>query len=208
MSDAEALHTTRVTEPRPITIHAGEQAVISAALAAKRYGVSNSTMRGTLTRLRGDGIIEPVPETLDERTPLYPLAELDLAIKTRPGRGSNRKRTEERPMAKLTTAMHPAAAAARTQLESSGWSEDATERATREVASELWRTRKEAGHGWRQKLRKLADEPDARNEYAGHLMASLRAQGAKEVTPLPIARAIQFAVQAMTGARNVEEAGQ
>jgi hypothetical protein len=186
-----------VAELRDITIHAGDEPVISAALAARRYGIPSGTMRSTLARLRGDGIIEPVAETLDERTPLYPLAALDLVVSTRPGKGAARRRTEERPMATLTVAMHPAYQTAHQQLVGSNWPADVTERAAREVASELWRLRKEAGRTWKTPLRELGTGAEARRPFVGGLLTSLRAQGAKEVTPIPIDRAVQYAAQAM-----------
>ncbi len=110
-------------------------------------------------------------------------------------------------MATLTAAMHPAYEAALAQLLPSEWPEDATERAARAVAAGLWSTRKALGNGWRITLRNLQSDPEARNEYAAQLTKSLRAQGAKQVTPLPIARAIQFAAQTMANVRNVEETG-
>jgi hypothetical protein len=192
---AQQWHTARVAKPREVRIYAGEEPVISAALAAKRYGVSNATMRSTLARLRGSRVIEPVPEMLDERTPLYPLADLELAMGTRPGKGANLRQTEERPMPDLTPAMQPAYAVARAKLEPSGWPEDTTERAAREVVVELRRIRKEAGEGT---IERIATDAERRRPVTSGLVSSLRAQGA-EVTPIPIDRAVQFAAYAIIG---------
>lgn len=188
-----------MTEPEPSDVEITYKGVpaISASLAAKRWRTSTDTMRKTIARLKAAGQLAALPEGLDERIELYRRDEIDLLVNARPGKGANLRNTEDRPMAKLTSAMHPAAAAARAQIEPSGWPADITERTVREVASELWRTRKEAGTAWRKAIRALAENAEARNAYAGALLASLRAQGAKEVTPLPIARAVQSAAQAM-----------
>lgn len=56
--------------------------------AARRYGLELATMRKTLSRLP----IQPLPEPLDTRTPLYAAVELDKAMKARPGKGTNLRR--------------------------------------------------------------------------------------------------------------------
>lgn len=58
--------------------------------AARRYDVDPVTMRQILGRL--DAVRE-LPERLDARTPLYLASELDPAMKARPGRGANLRRT-------------------------------------------------------------------------------------------------------------------
>jgi hypothetical protein len=67
---------------------------LTTAQAARRYGLGPSSMRTTLIRLR----IEPLPEPLDGRTPLYLATELDEAMKARPGKGANLRglRTNDR----------------------------------------------------------------------------------------------------------------
>ena len=59
--------------------------VLTTAQAASRYGLTPSGMRATLTRLD----VEPIPEALDGRTPLYLATELDKAMAARPGKGAN-----------------------------------------------------------------------------------------------------------------------
>jgi hypothetical protein len=58
--------------------------VLTTAQAAQRYGLTLGSMRSAIKRLA----FEPVPETLDARTPLYLASELDAAIKARPGKGN------------------------------------------------------------------------------------------------------------------------
>lgn len=65
---------------------------LTVAQAATRYGLGHVTMRKVLSRLN----VEPLPEPLDARTPLYAAAELDAAMKARPGKGSNLRRAAER----------------------------------------------------------------------------------------------------------------
>jgi hypothetical protein len=62
---------------------------ISAPLAARRYRLGLDTMRKALSRLRAAGVVEPLPEGLDERTDLYDLDHLDKAMQERPGKGAN-----------------------------------------------------------------------------------------------------------------------
>ncbi len=59
--------------------------------AAERYGLKDSSMRAALTRLKGK--IEPA-EHLDGRKPLYLATPLDKAMKTRPGKGANLRKTD------------------------------------------------------------------------------------------------------------------
>jgi hypothetical protein len=61
---------------------------LTTAQAARRYGLELATMRKSLSRLP----IKPLPEALDDRTPLYSATELDAAMKARPGKGANLKR--------------------------------------------------------------------------------------------------------------------
>lgn len=63
--------------------------VLTTAQAAKRYGLTPASMRKEIAR-QG---LEPVPESLDGRTPLYLVDELDVAMKARPGRGRARAAT-------------------------------------------------------------------------------------------------------------------
>lgn len=56
--------------------------------AARRYGVQPASMRKQLDRLG----IEPLPEPLDGRTPLYDAEQLDQAMRARPGKGANLRR--------------------------------------------------------------------------------------------------------------------
>jgi hypothetical protein len=65
--------------------------VLTTAQAAQRYGVTLPTMRKTLSRLA----LDQVPDELDGRTPLYFAADLDQAMKTRPGKGANFRRSGE-----------------------------------------------------------------------------------------------------------------
>jgi hypothetical protein len=53
--------------------------------AAARYGLSPDAMKKALRGLA----VDPLPDPLDGRTPLYLAAELDQAMKARPGRGAN-----------------------------------------------------------------------------------------------------------------------
>lgn len=75
--------------PSPIQITYDGQPAISPALAAERYGLGLDAMRKAVTRLKAAGAIEPLPKPLDDRTPLYLLAELDRAMRERPGKGAN-----------------------------------------------------------------------------------------------------------------------
>jgi hypothetical protein len=59
--------------------------VLTTAQAAQRYALTPVSMRKALSRLA----LDPLPESLDGRTPLYPAAELDRAMKARPGRGNH-----------------------------------------------------------------------------------------------------------------------
>lgn len=70
---------------------------LTTAQAAARYSLELASMRKTLSRLP----IEPLPEPLDARTPLYLATDLDRAMKARPGKGANlRRRTStDRPTA-------------------------------------------------------------------------------------------------------------
>jgi hypothetical protein len=53
--------------------------------AARRYDLKPAAMRKAISRLP----VQPLPESLDDRTPLYLASELDAAMKARPGKGSN-----------------------------------------------------------------------------------------------------------------------
>lgn len=63
--------------------------VLTTTQAARRHGLDPATMRKVLSRLN----LEPVPEALDGRTPVYYAADLDRAMKARPGRGANFRKT-------------------------------------------------------------------------------------------------------------------
>jgi len=65
--------------------------VLTTTQAAARYGMTVPTMRKTLSRLA----LDQVPDELDGRTPLYYAAELDGAMKARPGKGANFRRSAE-----------------------------------------------------------------------------------------------------------------
>lgn len=65
--------------------------VLTTAQAAARYGLELATMRKALSRLT----VQPMPESLDARTPLYPATDLDRAMKARPGKGANLRRRNE-----------------------------------------------------------------------------------------------------------------
>lgn len=56
---------------------------LTTAQAAARYGLELVAMRKALSRLP----IQPLPEPLDARTPLYLATELDAAMRARPGKG-------------------------------------------------------------------------------------------------------------------------
>jgi hypothetical protein len=56
--------------------------------AATRYGMRLDAMRQALRRLD----LDPLPESLDGRTPLYPAVELDRAMKSRPRSQATRKK--------------------------------------------------------------------------------------------------------------------
>jgi hypothetical protein len=58
---------------------------LTTAQAAERYGLALSSMRAALSRLA----VEPLPEALDGRTPLYQATTLDAIMKARPGKGAN-----------------------------------------------------------------------------------------------------------------------
>lgn len=59
--------------------------VLTTAQAAQRYGLTAASMRSAIMRLG----LEAMPEALDGRTPLYSAADLEAAMKSRPGRGAN-----------------------------------------------------------------------------------------------------------------------
>lgn len=61
---------------------------LTTAQAAQRYGLELAAMRKALSRMD----LSPLPEPLDARTPLYAAAELDRAMKSRPGKGANLRR--------------------------------------------------------------------------------------------------------------------
>lgn len=65
----------------------GDEQALSIHLAAFRYGLQQSSMRKTLSRFRDEGLIEPFPVKLDERTEIYPMKRLDMLMTARPGRG-------------------------------------------------------------------------------------------------------------------------
>jgi hypothetical protein len=56
--------------------------------AAEEFGLELSSVRSAVTRLG----LEPV-DHLDERTPLYAAVELRKAMRARPGKGANLRRT-------------------------------------------------------------------------------------------------------------------
>jgi len=58
---------------------------LTTAQAATRYGLELQAMRKALSRAG----VEPLPEPLDARTPLYLATEVDRVMKARPGRGAN-----------------------------------------------------------------------------------------------------------------------
>lgn len=64
---------------------------LTVELAAERYGLRPSSVRGELTRLKGK--IVPVAY-LDGRKPLYLARELDKALASRPGKGANLRRSD------------------------------------------------------------------------------------------------------------------
>jgi hypothetical protein len=66
---------------------------LTTAQAAHRYGLTPSAMRTWLSR----AATEPLPESLDARTPLYLATELDKAMKARPGKGANLRRPKGHP---------------------------------------------------------------------------------------------------------------
>ena len=65
--------------------------VLTTTQAAKRYGMTPAGMRSTIKRLG----LEPAPESIDERTPVYFAVELDATMKARPGKGANLRRRGE-----------------------------------------------------------------------------------------------------------------
>lgn len=73
-----------------ITITYDGRPVLTVALAARRYGLTSTAMRKALQRVE----IEPLPEPLDGRTPLYDAHVLDWVMGHRPGRGANLRRTD------------------------------------------------------------------------------------------------------------------
>jgi hypothetical protein len=64
---------------------------LTTAQAAQRHGVTTATMRKELDRLG----VHPLPEGLDARTPLYLATAVDTAIKARPGKGANLRRSAD-----------------------------------------------------------------------------------------------------------------
>ena len=62
---------------------------LTTAQAAVRYGIGVASMRKTIKRLVDQEQIAPLPEPLDDRTPLYSARDLDAAMKARPGRGAH-----------------------------------------------------------------------------------------------------------------------
>jgi len=66
---------------------------LTTSQAAQRYGMTPITMRKILSRID----VEPFPESLDARTPLYPATDLDRAMRARPGSGARPRRTERNP---------------------------------------------------------------------------------------------------------------
>jgi hypothetical protein len=76
-----------MTDPEtpPIRITYDGKLVLTTSQAAQRYGLELAAMRKALSRLG----VEPMPEPLDGRTPLYLASALDKVMRGRPGRGSN-----------------------------------------------------------------------------------------------------------------------
>lgn len=68
---------------------------ITSSRAATRYDRDPVTMRQVLSRLTRSGAIKSLPEGLDDRTPLYLIAELDAAMAALPGRGNRRTAGQE-----------------------------------------------------------------------------------------------------------------
>lgn len=66
----------------------------TAVLAAKAHGKSRAAMLKVLARLG----IEPLPEGLDERTPLYDAYRVDAAVAEMPGRGAHFRKDGSAPM--------------------------------------------------------------------------------------------------------------
>lgn len=58
---------------------------VTTAQAAARLGLSPVTVRTEILRLG----IEPLPEGIDARTPLYLWSSLKAAMDARPGKGAN-----------------------------------------------------------------------------------------------------------------------
>lgn len=73
------------TEVRRIRITIDGKLALTVEQAAARYGIRSSSMRAALTRLGAS--VSPAAH-LDGRKPLYLAAELDAAMKRRPGRGA------------------------------------------------------------------------------------------------------------------------
>lgn len=67
------------------------QPAITGHRAAIRYGYDPVTFRQVIKRLVDSGKLTPLPERLDDRTPLYLIAEFDTAMDGRRGRGNWRK---------------------------------------------------------------------------------------------------------------------
>lgn len=93
-----AWHTTRTRAERVIIrlmaddvriTYRGKLA-LTTRQAARRYGIQPSTMRKEIDRLG----IAPLPEGIDERTPLYDAKELAAAMKARPGKGANLRKVQ------------------------------------------------------------------------------------------------------------------
>jgi hypothetical protein len=185
-----------VTEPEPsrIQITFDGQRAISAPLAAKRHRTPTDTMRKTIARLRAAGAIEPFDEGLDERTELYPLDQLDAALKERPGKGANLRQREVRPMAELTDEQQPAYEAAAVVFVPYSWPTEVKERAAREIATQMWIQRDERGV---DAIRAITEDDSAWRPHVDGLVSSLRLQGA-QVTPIPIGKAVR-AVAALLG---------
>lgn len=66
---------------------------LTVSQAAQRYDLELASMRSALHRLAGQGLIAPLDEGLDARTPLYLATDLDRAMAARPGKGANLRRS-------------------------------------------------------------------------------------------------------------------
>lgn len=166
-----------MTEPEPSDIEIRYKGVpaISPPLAAKRYRLATDTMRKTLARLRAAGEVEPLPEGLDDRTELYLLETLDVAMAVRPGKGLNLRHRKERPMPTLSddqTLIYGTVYSIFSPYDD--LTDDGKERAAREVVTELWLLQARSGDAMMQDL---LDMTSTRTIHVQGIAESLRLQG-------------------------------